>query len=225
MTIHKEGYRIIVVSMFVLALLLVIVRLAFPEHTIWHSLIYLASFLIMIWIISFFRSPVRRIVKDPTSLLSPADGRIVVVEECLEKEYFQQPMMQVSIFMSPFNIHLNRYPADVGVNYVHHHPGKYLFAWHPKSSELNERTSQVLALKDGQQFMLRQVAGAFARRIVCYSRLKQTAKQGEELGFIKFGSRVDLYLPLHWRVNVKIGDKVKGGLTCIAGVTETPKAG
>jgi phosphatidylserine decarboxylase len=224
MTIHKEGHRIIFISVIALALLFFLMRLSFPVHATWHILVYVALFMLLVWIISFFRSPVRKIVPDQESVISPADGRVVVVEECVEKEYLKQPMRQVSVFMSPLNVHLNRYPSDATVTYVRHHPGKYLVAWHPKSSELNERSSQVLKLKDGQQFMLRQVAGALARRIVCYSRPDQKVQQGDEMGFIKFGSRLDLYIPLHWEVKVKNGDKVKGGITCIARITSEPKA-
>jgi phosphatidylserine decarboxylase len=169
-------------------------------------------FLLVVW---FFRSPDRIVIPDETVVLCPADGKIVVIEEVLEREYFHEKRIQVSIFMSPLNVHLNRYPISGKVCYFRYHHGEYLVAWHPKSSELNERATVVIRDEKGREILVRQIAGAVARRIVPYATTGKQVVQGDELGFIKFGSRVDLFLPLDTKLSVEIGDKVTGNRTVI----------
>lgn len=167
-------------------------------------------------VLYFFRNPERAVDQNENAIYAPADGKIVVVEETNEDEYFKKPRLQVSIFMSPLNVHVNRAPVSGEVKYYKYHPGNYLVAWHPKSSILNERTSVVMQANNGSEIMLRQIAGAMARRIVCYAEEGKPFNQGEDLGFIKFGSRVDIFLPLDAKLKVNIGDKVKGNRTVIA---------
>lgn len=215
-TIHKEGYKTIGFFTVLLVISVIVYEIFFPEagsRKLW-AYIPLAFFLFMS--LQFFRSPKRAIALVPEGVISPADGEVVVVEETREREYFDKPMRQVSIFMSPINVHLNRYPISGKVLYYKYHPGKYLFAWNPKSSLENERTSIAFETSCSQHVFLRQVAGFLARRIVCYGNEGAEVTQGTELGFIKFGSRVDILLPLEAVVQVKPGDKVKGGLTTIA---------
>lgn len=216
MTIHREGYRIIPVVFLITAVLAVCFCLVFPGFRLWHLLVYLFFFLFFCWTLWFFRSPARIIVPDDSSILSPADGRVVVVEETTEEEFFHKPMLKISIFMSPLNVHVNRNPVSGKILYYRYHPGKYLVAWHPKSSTLNERTSIAYEMATGKGLMVRQVAGFVARRIVCYNRENQLVSQGGEMGFIKFGSRLDVYMPTESKIRVKVGDKVKGGLDLIA---------
>jgi phosphatidylserine decarboxylase len=216
MKIHREGYPTITLVSALLIISVVVMRMFFPGAGTWAWLVYAPLIILWVLILQFFRSPNRKIITDPSKVLSPADGQVVVVEETFEKEYFKKPMLQVSIFMSPINVHQNRYPVSGKVIYKRHHHGKFLLAWSPKSSILNERTSMVFETAKGQQILMHQVAGFVARRIVCYSKEGMDVVQGGELGFIKFGSRADLYLPLGTEVKVKIGDKVKGGLTSIA---------
>ena len=192
MTIHKEGYKIISVSLIAVVSLVILFRMfLFPVFSGWHWLIYGGLVVFFFWIVHFFRLPTRNIIPDPDMVFSPADGKVVVVEETLEYEYFKQPMQQVSVFMSPLNVHVNLYPVAGQIVYSKYHPGKFLVAWHPKSSTLNERTSVSMQTHDNKDVMIRQIAGVFARRIVCYSKVQQDVEQGKELGFIKFGSRVD----------------------------------
>ncbi len=216
MKIHREGYPTITLVIALLIIAVFVMQTFFPEVGRRAWFIYAPLIVLSILVLQFFRSPNRIITPDASLVLSPADGRVVVVEEAFEKEFFKKPMLQVSIFMSPLNVHQNRYPVTGKVLYKRHHHGKFLLAWSPKSSTLNERTSIVFETENDQQILMHQVAGFVARRIVCYTREGTTVKQGDELGFIKFGSRADLYLPLGTQVNVKIGDKVKGGLTSIA---------
>ncbi|MBW6497468.1 MAG: phosphatidylserine decarboxylase family protein [Bacteroidales bacterium] len=216
MKIHREGYPTITLVTALLIIAVFVMRIFFPEAGNWVWFIYAPLIVLWIMMLQFFRSPNRKITPDPTAVLSPADGRVVVVEEAFEKEFFKKPMLQVSIFMSPLNVHQNRYPVTGKVLYKRHHQGKFLLAWSPKSSTLNERTSIVFETENDHQILMHQVAGFVARRIVCYTREGTTVKQGDELGFIKFGSRADLYLPLGTKVNVEIGDKVKGGISSIA---------
>ncbi|MFO7998537.1 MAG: phosphatidylserine decarboxylase family protein [Bacteroidales bacterium] len=218
MTIHKEGYRIIPVVFLITAVLGICFWLVFPGFRLWHILVYLSLFLFFCWTLWFFRSPERTIVHDDSSILSPADGKVVVVEETTEEEFFHKPMLKVSIFMSPFNVHLNRNPVSGKILYYRYHPGRYLVAWHPKSSTLNERTSIAYEMATGKSLMVRQVAGLVARRIVCYNREQQWVSQGAEMGFIKFGSRLDVYMPTESRIRVQVGDKVKGGTDLIANI-------
>lgn len=216
MKIHREGYPTITLVSALLIISVVVMRMYFPEAGTWAWLVYAPLIILWVLMLQFFRSPNRKIITDPSKVLSPADGQVVVVEEAFEKEYFKKPMLQVSIFMSPLSVHQNRYPVSGKVIYKRHHHGKFLVAWSPKSSSLNERTSIVFETERNQKILMHQVAGFVARRIVCYSKEGMDVVQGGELGFIKFGSRADLYLPLGTKVNVKIGDKVKGGLTSIA---------
>ena len=164
----------------------------------------------------FFRSPSRPIEPNENLIIAPADGKVVVIEEVEEPEYFRGKRRQVSIFMSPLNVHVNWYPISGDVQYVKYHPGKYLVAWHPKSSTLNERTSIVVKDSKGREILIRQIAGAVARRIVYYAKEGQTVVQGDQLGFIKFGSRVDLFLPLDAEIMVGLEESVKGSSTIIA---------
>lgn len=175
-----------------------------------------ASLLMYLFFVQFFRTPKRIIPDIPHSILSPADGTVVVIEKTFEKEYFKDDRIQISIFMSPLDVHLNRIPFNGRITYLKYHPGDYLVAWHPKSSELNERNSIVIKDEESREILMRQIAGAVARRIVSYVKPGQIVKKGEELGFIKFGSRMDIFLPLDSVVNVKIDQKVKGGKSLLA---------
>ncbi len=216
MTLHKEGYRIVWISSLLLVCLLVFILWLWPGAGWWGWVLSGLLLLLQLWIVSFFRSPDRCLLSDPQAVVSPADGRVVVVEEVFEAECLKADMIQVSVFMSPLNVHVNRYPFDGRVCQVRHEKGRYLFAWHPKSSRENERTSLLMEDLRGQRILLRQIAGFMARRIVCYARDGGQIKQGEELGFIKFGSRVDLFLPTDCRILVRNGDKVRGGITPLA---------
>ncbi len=217
MKIHKEGRLIIFavgIALIILNLLFsYLVPKAFPFAT-------LASILFYAWVIHFFRHPHREIyLPDNNLIYAPADGKVVVIEEAEETEYFQDKRLQVSIFMSPMNVHVNRSPVSGTVNYLKYHPGRYLVAWHPKSSTENERTTVVIDNGEAE-ILLRQIAGAMAKRIKTYLQVGQEVEQGGEMGFIKFGSRVDVFLPLDAQVEVKIGDKVKGNKTVIARLGE-----
>ena len=216
MRIHKEGHTIIAVSAVVI-LILAFVVYGFLGQTEWLQYgLYALLVLFFVWVVYFFRSPGRRIPTDPRAFLSPADGRVVLVQQTHEEEHFGQPMQQVSVFMSPLNVHLNRFPTDGRVVRSQYHPGKYLVAWHPKSSSLNEHNSIVLETPGGIRYMVRQIAGVLARRIVCYCEEGKQMKQGGELGFIRFGSRLDLFVPLEADVTVRPGDKVRGGQSVLA---------
>lgn len=174
------------------------------------------SLLILLFFTQFFRSPVRHIEIDSKVLYAPADGKLVVLEETFEDEYFKDKRLQLSIFMSPYNVHSNTSPVSGEVTYVKYHPGKFLVAWHPKSSQLNERSTIVIKRNKGEEILLRQIAGAVARRIVTYPKVGDSLVQGEELGFIKFGSRVDVFLPPDTKVNAELGDTIKAGITKLA---------
>lgn len=215
MTIHKEGYTSIAIVVLVIFVANALVHYFIADNTVVVWAVYILSFLLLITIVQFFRSPNRRIKIDENLILCPADGKVVVIEETEESEYFQDRRLQVSIFMSPVNVHVNRNPVSGIVSFFRYHPGKYLVAWHPKSSTLNERTSIAVRTSSGREVLFRQIAGAMARRIVWYVQEGAEVKQGEEFGFIKFGSRVDVFLPLGTQVDVKIGDKVSGGLTVL----------
>ena len=213
MKIHKEGRLIIVTVGIVLILLNLLFSYlapkAFPIATV-------ASIALYAWVVHFFRHPHREIhLPDNNLIYAPADGKVVVIEEAEEAEYFKDRRLQISIFMSPMNVHVNRSPISGTVNYLKYHPGRYLVAWHPKSSTENERTTVVIDNGEAE-ILLRQIAGAMAKRIKTYLQVGQEVEQGGEMGFIKFGSRVDVFLPLDAKVEVKIGDKVKGNKTVIA---------
>jgi phosphatidylserine decarboxylase len=187
-----------------------------PDSLFWlTAVITFALFLLWFWVVAFFRMPIRNMVHGETKIIAPADGKVVVIEEAFEPEYFKEKRLQVSIFMSPINVHVNRNPVSGVVKYMKYHKGKYLVAWHPKSSTENERTTIVLG-NDNGDILMRQIAGALARRICFYVKEGDVVTQNEEFGFIKFGSRVDLFLPLGTRVDVKIGDVVKGGVSVIS---------
>ncbi len=171
-----------------------------------------------ILVLRFFRSPVRKLIPVNEQVYAPADGKLVALEEVDETEYFNEKRLQVSIFMSPLNVHSNRYPVSGKVKYIKHHPGSFLVAWHPKSSQLNERTTVVIEMEDGREIMVRQIAGAVARRIVTYPHEGDVIRQGDELGFIKFGSRVDLLLPAGTEVNIPLGSRIRANRTIVAGL-------
>ena len=216
MTIHKEGYPTIAWNVIIVVILnlLSFYFLSF-EMPVLTALISVITIVLLLFIISFFRIPNRQLTRNENAIVAPADGTVVAIEEVQADEYFTDRRIQVSIFMSPLNVHVNRNPVDGDVAYSQYHKGKYLVAWHPKSSTENERHT-VVYRKDGKEVLTKQIAGALAKRIVNYLKPGQQVKQAEEMGFIKFGSRVDLLLPLDARVKVKIGDKPKGGVTVVA---------
>tara|TARA_Y100001970_G_scaffold123039_1_gene152507 strand:+ start:9329 stop:9985 length:657 start_codon:yes stop_codon:yes gene_type:complete len=211
---HKEGFKIITVT-FLLTSVISIFSEYYIESYILRKLIQITSLFILILILQFFRNPKRKTKLDKNHIIAPADGKIVIIKEVLEEEYFKERKLQVSIFMSPLNVHVTRYPISGKVVFSKYHPGKYLVAWHPKSSILNERTSIVVKNDSVGEILYRQIAGALARRIVNYAKKDLIVVQGEDAGFIKFGSRIDLFLPVKSNVNVSIGQKVKGGITVI----------
>ncbi len=216
MTLHKEGTASILLALLFGAVVNFSTYYFAPNTTWLHVFGIVLSAFILIIILQFFRKPLFDIQQNDSILLAPADGKVVVIEEVEETEYFKDKRIQVSIFMSPFNVHINRNPVSGVVKYAKYHPGLYLVAWHPKSSTENERTTVVYESKKGVQLLMRQIAGALARRIVYYVKEGDAVEQGSEMGFIKFGSRVDLFLPLGTKIDVKLSDVVKGGKTSIA---------
>lgn len=216
MTIHKEGYTSIALCILFIFVLNALVHYLLPETAWFRWIIYILSFALFAIILQFFRSPNIQVIKNEKLVLCPADGKVVVIEETEETEYLKDRRIQVSVFMSPINVHINRNPISGIVKYFKYHPGKFLVAWHPKSSTENERTTVVIENSKGTPVLFRQIAGAMARRIICYSKEGQKAEQGAEFGFIKFGSRVDIFLPLGSEINVSLGDIVKGGITVLA---------
>jgi phosphatidylserine decarboxylase len=214
MAIHKEGTIIILIVLLVVACLNLIFYWTL-HNTYLQAVLVIASIVFFMLVIWFFRDPARPVIPDESVILCPADGKVLVIEEVTEREYFKDRRIQVSIFMSPLNVHINRYPVSGVVSYFKYHPGKYLVAWHPKSSEFNERSTVVVNDEKGREVLVRQIAGTVARRIVSYAFQGKKVIQGEELGFIKFGSRVDLFLPLNAKIAVNIGDKVTGNRTVI----------
>lgn len=216
MTIHKEGYTSIALCILFIFVLNAVVNYLLPNTTWFTWIIYILSFALFVIILQFFRSPAITVVMNDQHVICPADGKVVVIEETQETEFLKDKRIQVSVFMSPINVHINRNPISGIVNYYRYHPGKFLVAWHPKSSTDNERTTVVIENKAGVSILFRQIAGALARRIVCYSKEGDQAAQGEEFGFIKFGSRVDLFLPLGTEIKVGLGETVKGGITVLA---------
>jgi phosphatidylserine decarboxylase len=216
MTIHREGTRTILFSFVLLSILNQVLHKYIPESFFWIViLVHIISILFWLFIVSFFRIPKRTLTLDDSAIVAPCDGKVVVIEETVDNEFFKDKRLQVSIFMSPANVHVNRNPLSGEVIYNQYHPGKYLVAWDPKSSTENERHSVVI--KHGNTpVLVKQIAGAVARRIVNYLSVGQTVKQGEELGFIKFGSRVDLLLPTGTKIEASINQVVKGGVSVIA---------
>ncbi len=214
MLIHKEGYRLLII-LFIILLFINLVIYYLSSHLI--NIICIGiSVLFFLFILSFFRRPKRKIIINNNHILAPADGKVVAIEQTQEYEYFHNKRLLVSIFMSPLNVHINWFPVSGLIKYFKHHQGKYLVAWHPKSSTENERATVVIEKDDNTEILIRQIAGILARRIVSYSKIGQKILQGEELGFIKFGSRVDLLLPLNVKINVVLNQKVKGNKTVIA---------
>ena len=207
---HKEGHTIILIFLFA-----VIADILLLEYILDDGLIKIilqsVSILILLLILQFFRNPVRNTIINEKHIISPVDGKVVNIEKVYEKEYFKDERLQVSIFMSPFNVHVTRYPISGKVNFSKYHPGEYLVAWHPKSSEKNERTTIVLENKVVGEILYRQIAGALARRIVNYAEVGENVTQGKDAGFIKFGSRVDLFLPVDSILNIEINQHVRGG--------------
>lgn len=216
MAIHKEGYKILFIGFVILIVINAMVGIIWSDNSVLKWAFLFFSVVLYIFILFFFRLPVRYLEPDPGLIYAPADGKVVVIEETVEKEYFRDNRLQISIFMSPFNMHSNRYPVSGIVKYVCYHPGNYLVAWHPKSSELNERSSIVIETEGGEEILIRQIAGAVARRIVTYAKKDQIVTQGDELGFIKFGSRVDIFLPLGTEIEVPILQQVKANKSIIA---------
>jgi len=215
MKFHKEGYPSLILVLIVDAILITLANQIQQLPIIQYLLIALAIFLFII-ILQFFRSPIRKWTKDNSAIVAPADGKVVVIEKVFEPEFLKSEVMQVSIFMSPVNVHVNRYPIDGKIIYYKYHPGKKLVAWHPKSSTENERTTVVIEHSSGKKILVRQIAGLLARRIVCYAKENENAVQSEEMGFIKFGSRVDVFVPLDCKINVSLNDVTKGGVSILA---------
>lgn len=216
MTIHKEGYKTIAIATTVFAIInLVSFYFISASLPLVSLLVFILTLGLLLFLISFFRIPNRQLTIQENAIVAPADGKVVVIEEVQADEYFNDRRIQVSIFMSPLNVHVNRNPISGEVMYSQYHKGKYLVAWHPKSSTENERHS-VVYRKDGREILVKQIAGALAKRIVNYLKAGQTVKQTAEMGFIKLGSRVDLLLPLDAKIHVKLGDKPQGGVTVIA---------
>ncbi len=212
---HKEGHIIIIISLLITSCIIVTLEYSINIVEL-KFLLKLLCLMFFVLILQFFRNPKRKIMANDKSILAPADGKIVIIKEVFEKEFYNEKRLQVSIFMSPFNVHVTRYPVGGEIIFSKYHPGKYLFAWHPKSSELNERTTIVIKNKVFGNILYRQIAGALARRIVNYASEGREIKQGDESGFIKFGSRLDIFLPLKTKVNVSINQTVKGGISEIA---------
>ncbi len=216
MTIHRESKGTILVTTLFLILLNGITAYFFPENDTLRKIVVVLSIILAIIVLQFFRVPVRTTVQNPKYIIAPADGKVVVIEEVIESEYFRDARRQVSIFMSPINVHINFNPICGIITYFKYHPGKFLVAWHPKSSTDNERTTIVSKHANGTEVLFRQVAGFMARRICWYVEVGTKVEQGKEFGFIKFGSRIDIYLPLSAKILVKLDDIPVGGETVIA---------
>jgi phosphatidylserine decarboxylase len=212
---HKEGYKIILISMFIVVISLFTIDY-FVSLQWLRTLLMVIILILFVLILQFFRNPKRYTIENLNQIIAPVDGKVVVIEAVFEKEYFKDKRRQVSIFMSPINVHVTRYPISGKILFSKYHPGKYLVAWHPKSSEENERTTIVVENSSVGKILYRQIAGALAKRIVNYAKADVDVKQGSDAGFIKFGSRVDLFLPLDMKVKVSLNQKAKGGTTVIA---------
>lgn len=219
MTIHREGYKYIAIATVAFLLLATLnYYFVYSDSLLCQSIYWIlqiAFFLLWFWVLWFFRIPNRTFTTGDNLVIAPADGKVVVIEETVETEYFKDKRLQVSIFMSPLNVHVNRSPIKGLIKYVKYHPGKYLVAWHPKSSTENERTTVVVS-NNNVTLLMRQIAGALARRICYYVKDGQTIDQNAEFGFIRFGSRVDIYFPVGTKIDVEIGQHVKGGQTILA---------
>lgn len=214
MKFHREGYVSLLLAILVGGGLVALAYFTTGNRLLIY-LAYAVAIFLLITILQFFRNPTRHISRQERAVLCPADGKVVIIEEAEEPEYFKGRRLQVSVFMSPINVHINRNPISGLVRFFKYHPGKFLVAWHPKSSTQNERTTIVIQTADGREVLMRQIAGALARRIVWYVKEGDEVLQGDEYGFIKFGSRVDLFLPLDTEMQVSVGDTVKGGITVL----------
>jgi len=223
MTIHKEGYTSLALCVLLIFVSNALIQFYYPSAHTLKWIVYILSAILFLVILQFFRSPKFHIDVDEKNVLCPADGKVVVIEETDETEYLKDRRIQISVFMSPINVHVNRNPISGVVSYFKYHKGKYLVAWHPKSSTENERTTVVIENSKGVSVLFRQIAGAMARRIVWYVKEGDHVEQGQQFGFIKFGSRVDVFLPLGTRINVSIGEAVKGGRTVLAELADEPK--
>ena len=212
---HKEGFKIIIIALIIVIGLSLLANIFLENPTIRGGII-ITLLILLLLILQFFRNPKRNFFVNPGQVLSSVDGKVVVIEEVFEGEYFNDKRLQVSVFMSPINVHVTRYPVGGKVVYSKYHPGKYLVAWHPKSSEENERTTVVVNNDIFGDVLFRQIAGALAKRIVNYAEMGQMVEQTEDSGFIKFGSRVDIFLPLDAKIKVGLNQKVKGGISIIA---------
>lgn len=222
MTIHKEGTASLLITVLVTGTISALAYVYLPAGSVWQFLAYGVSAFFFLIILQFFRKPNRYVAEASDELvLSPCDGKVVVIEKVFEKEFLQQEVIQVSVFMSPLNVHINFAPVTGRSVYYKYHAGKYLVAWHPKASEENERTTTVFERPDGRRILVRQIAGALAKRIVNYTDKKSDFRQGDEFGFIKFGSRVDIFLPLDAEIQIKLEEKSVGNRTVIA---RLPKA-
>lgn len=212
---HKEGHKIIVITFFIVVLCSLLINEFVTLE--WFRIVLLLTLMVfLVLILQFFRNPKRAYTPNLDQILSPVDGKVVVIEEVFEKEYFNEKRLQISVFMSPLNVHVTRYPSSGKVVFSKYHPGKYLVAWHPKASEENERTTVVVKSASFGDVLHRQIAGALAKRIINYAEEGQEVSQTAESGFIKFGSRVDVFLPLDAKVNVSLNQKVKGGVSILA---------
>jgi len=216
MTIHKEGHKLLISLTAILILLNISVCYFFPKNDTLYTVITIMSIMLFLTVLQFFRSPKRKYTPNENQIIAPADGKVVVIEEVVETEYYKEKRRQISVFMSPVNVHVNRNPISGIVKFFKYHPGKYLVAWHPKSSTENERTTLVIENSQKKSILMRQIAGALARRIVWYVKEGDSVTQTDEFGFIKFGSRVDVFVPLDAKIKVEIGQVTKGGVTILA---------
>ena len=216
MTIHREGYPTLLLTLVVLTALNVAFYYLLPEQELAQNIVLIISLVLFLMMLQFFRNPHIEVQIQDDKVLAPADGKVVAIEETFEDEYFKDKRKQVSIFMSPFNVHVNRHPISGVVKYFRYHPGLYLVAWHPKASTDNERTTIVVQHNNGTEILFRQIAGALARRICWYVEERQRVVQGTEFGFIKFGSRVDVFLPIDAKVTVQLNQTTTAGKTIIA---------
>jgi phosphatidylserine decarboxylase len=216
MRIHKEGQAIILGVLIIFMVLYVLIAHLTNCNTLYCNSIGITGILLLTFILYFFRNPTRKISIDQSIIFAPADGKIIAIEEVFETEFLNRKCIKVSIFMSIWNIHVNRYPISGQITYTKYHPGRYLIAHHPKSSELNEHQTVVIKKPNGTEIMVKQIAGIVARRIVCYAKQELHVEQGDDLGFIRFGSRVDIFIPLNALVLIQMNEKVKGNKTMIA---------
>lgn len=216
MTIHKEGRALLFGLLIALFAINALLAYLFSENTLLQQIAIGVSIVLYIAVLQFFRNPKVTVVTDDKQVLAPADGRVVAIEETDETEYLKERRKLISIFMSPINVHVNRLPVGGVVSFYRYHSGRYLVAWHPKSSTENERTTLAVRMANGMEILVRQIAGAVARRIRCYVKEGQPVRQGEEFGFIKFGSRVDVFVPTDAQLRVAVGDRTVAGKTVLA---------